>query len=285
MTTFSRRHGYASDEPPEYLLEDAPSWLRLAYESHVLREFLKTRSDRERPISDYGLSQEICIHFHRDASDVDESWYTSNFIQSCEWYEFYDLVEIVGMQIRAAEDQAPSWQREEHLSRYGFQVYCKQLNELFTKHKVGWRLGDDGLLKREMPTALESRIDVIQQELADAFDPAREHYKKAVRFATQRPFDPENSIKEVISAVESVGRVKYPKAKTLGDVVKEIRKIGALPNNLTNVIEKFYAYASDEPAVRHGSPVSSRVLLDDAEFCLHVGAALIRYLIAHSRRQ
>jgi len=45
------------------------------------------------------------------------------------------------------------------------------------------------------------------------------------------------------------------------------------------MIEKFYAYASDEPAVRHGSAVNSSVQLADAEFCLHVGGAFLRYLI------
>ena len=44
--------------------------------------------------------------------------------------------------------------------------------------------------------------------------------------------------------------------------------------------EKFYAYACDEPAVRHGASVPSRVQMNDAEFSLHLGAALIRYMIA-----
>ena len=145
-------------------------------------------------------------------------------------------------------------------------------------------MGEDGLLRREMPSALGNRLETLQKELTDEFEPAREHYRKAVRYVTQRPFDPENSIKEIVSALESVGRVLYPHATTLGDVVKEMRKDNALSQQLVTVIEKFYAYACAEPAVRHGSPVPSRVVLDDAEFCLHVGAALIRYVKAYSQK-
>ena len=97
--------------------------------------------------------------------------------------------------------------------------------------------------------------------------------------------DPENAIKEVTSAIESAGRVLYPKANTLGKVVKEMEKDEFWPSHLVAMIEKYWAYASSEPAIRHGAPVTSRVLVRDAEFCLHVGAAIIRYLIdAHNEK-
>ena len=81
------------------------------------------------------------------------------------------------------------------------------------------------------------------------------------------------------SAIESVGKVFYANTNTLGDVVKEMKKDKTWPAQLVLMIERYYAYASSEPAVRHGSTVSSRVLLSDSEFCLHVGAAIIRYLM------
>ena len=86
--------------------------------------------------------------------------------------------------------------------------------------------------------------------------------------------------------MESVGRVFYPKANTLSDVVVALKKSASFPPLLSSMIDKFYAYASSEPAVRHGAPVPSDVVLADAEFCLHVGIALIRYLIIkHNSRQ
>ena len=112
------------------------------------------------------------------------------------------------------------------------------------------------------------------------FEPAHQHLIKAIRYLQDIPVDPENSIKEIVSTLESVGRVLYPKTSTLGDVVKAMKRDQSRPQLIIMVIEKFYSYASGEPAIRHGASVSSKVMLDDAEFCLHVGAALTRYLIA-----
>jgi len=83
-----------------------------------------------------------------------------------------------------------------------------------------------------------------------------------------------------VSAIESIGRIFYPKSSTLGDSVKEMRKSDDIPQLLITTIEKFYVFASSEPAVRHGSPIDSRISLIDAEFCLHTGVALISYLLA-----
>ena len=77
----------------------------------------------------------------------------------------------------------------------------------------------------------------------------------------------------------------YPRKSTLGDVVNEMRRQKDLPKHLISVIEKFYAYACDESSVRHGNPVTSSVVIDDADFCLHVGAAIIRYLISSYKKR
>jgi hypothetical protein len=92
-----------------------------------------------------------------------------------------------------------------------------------------------------------------------------------------RPLDPENAIKEATSAVESYGRTLYPKANTLGDVIKELRRT-PFPNMILVMMEKFYAFASSEPGIRHGGTISSGIGLADADFCLYVSIAFIDYL-------
>ena len=119
--------------------------------------------------------------------------------------------------------------------------------------------------------------------LCTAFVSRQVYYLKAVKYSTVRPLDSENSIKEITCAIESIGRVMYPKA-TLGRVVKEMKKENLLPQHLITLIENFYVYASAEPSVRHGNPLTSSVAIDDAEFCLHVGAAIIHYLIASYKK-
>ncbi len=300
MTMFSKRYGYNPQNPSEPILEDAPSWLRVGYINQILNPFTYIDDDSRyenksgSPVGIKALNETICVHFRMEIdAKITDSWYCVDFlhdlIKTSEWYQFYDIVEIVGQKAKEVEAywRDSKWAQlyAERIEKYSFQSYRRAVNELFTTDNVSWRLDDDGYLKRELPEALGHRVETIQKELTDEFEPAREHYKKAIRYANARPIDPENSIKEIVSAVESVGRVLYPKATTLGDVVREMRKANILPQHLVSVIEKFYAYACAEPAVRHGAPTSSKVVLDDAEFCLHLGAALIRYLIAYAKRQ
>lgn len=62
----------------------------------------------------------------------------------------------------------------------------------------------------------------------------------------------ENSIKESVSAFESVSRVLYDKTSTLGDALAKMKKDGSVPPMLVTVMEKFYAYANAAPGLRHG---------------------------------
>jgi len=300
MPTFSKRYGYNPQNQSEPVLEDAPSWTRIGYISQILNPFTYVDNDSRyenkegSPLGIKALIETIGVQLRQeiDYSSATDSWqcqdYLHGLVKESEWYQFYDIVEIVAREVRTVEEH---WRRQEsphhaqQITKFGFQSYRRQVNDLFANDNIGWRLDDQGLLTREFPEPLARRIETIQKELADEFEPAREHYRKAVRYANTRPIDPENSIKEIVSAIESVGRVLFPASSTLGDVVKEMRRANALPAHLVSVIEKFYAYACAEPAVRHGAPVPSRVIVDDAEFCLHLGAALIRYLVAYSTRR
>ena len=304
MTTFSRRHGYGPQQPPEPIIEDAPSWLRSRY-NRILGHFTYIDQDtrylnsERRPLGIKDLIEVISDRFRREIGpDARDSWtcqgYLDDLVIDVEWYNFYDIIEIVGQEIKKHDEVWLSdvtssllneWEISLHISKFGLNKYLEDINKLFADENVGWRVGKNGLVERESPQELSDRIEEIEETLTDEFEPTRGHYRKAIQFANARPLDPENSIKEVVSAVESVGRILYPKAGTLGDVVKEMRRDQVWPQQLVSVIEKFYGYACSEPAIRHGGPASSKVLLDDAEFCLHVGAALIRYMIAYSRKR
>lgn len=299
MTTFSKRYGYSPQGPTEPIIEDAPSWLRTKY-IRLLHLFAYIDNDSRyrsegRPLGYKYLNEIISELLRQEMSpDAWDSWgcadYMECLIKGADWNHFFDIVENVGKELQKCERR---WKEipypsvpevDDRIENYGFQKYSSDVNKLFSEESIGWRLDNNSELVLESPRELSQRIEEIGKTLKDEFEPARDHYGKADRYANARPLDPENSIKEVISAVESVGRILYPGANTLGDVVKDMKKENKFPQLLIIVIEKFYGYTCSEPAVRHGGPVSSRVLSDDAEFCLHVGAALIRYMIAYSKR-
>jgi len=283
VTKFSSRFTFDPKLPKETIFEDAPERMRIAYLNGILEPL--TYSDREneanRPLATYGLSKQFCAIARQEMPDFDR--YSSVWddlkwlIKEASWFNFYDFVETVGKNLLLVQKQFSYSQQ--WLDDYGFDSYRGKVNELFSEDRIGWRLDESSELIRELPKSLSTRLSATAARLQGPFEPAREHYTKAVRYASARPLDPENAIKEITSAIESVGRVFYPRAKTLGEIVKEMKDKGLWPPGIISMIEKFYAYASSEPAVRHGGPVSSRVALSDAEFGLHVGVAMIRYLM------
>jgi len=297
--TFSTRYGYDNQNLAEAILEDAPSWLRLGY-IKILEQFTYTDDDSRyensdgRPLGTKYLNEKICIKFCRESeSSATDSWGCNEFlrdlVKSCEWYQFYDFIEIIGKEIKSEEkmwrESPKASEYSDRIERFGFGKYLYLINDLFTESNVAWKMDEDGILTKSLPQELSQRLESINEEIQDTFESAHTHYLKAVKYSTVRPIDPENSIKEITCAIESIGRVMYPKTSTLGNVVNEMKRQKDLPKHLVSVIEKFYTYACDEPSVRHGNPVTSSVLIDDAEFCLHVGAAIIRYLIASYKKR
>lgn len=286
MTNFSRRYKYNPQVPKDPILEDAPSGMRIAYVNGILDHltYVDSNGDEEnsgnKPLEVLHLHSAFCFILREEPSSGrwQYPWKTlTDQVYSVPWYAFFDFVELVGTQLLAIQEfyqSDPKW-----INRFGYETYRTQVNNLFAEDNIGWRSNTTGQLVREIPPALAKRLELTQTALSDGFEPARAHFAKAMRYANARPADPENSIKETISALESLGRKLYPGTSTLGDVVKEMRKSPTIPAQLVTLIDKFYAFASNQPAVRHGAPDPSTVDLTEAEFCLHVGAALIRYLI------
>ena len=284
MTKFSSRFKYDPNLPKTTVFEDAPYGLRIAYIGSILEPLTydvhHNRDNSEsRPLESFFLIKQFCSTARQEIPDFPRD--TSNWtdlkgvLTEGLWFSFYDFVECVGKLLKGAEQNAFPDLPE----RFTFAAYKTNVNELFVEERIGWRLNDKSELEKQIPQFLAKRIAATDNALADKFEPARKHYQKAIHYTLGTQTDPENAIKEVTSAIESVGKVFYENASTLGDVVKEMKRDKTWPAQLVLMIERYYAYASSEPAVRHGSTVSSRVLLSDSEFCLHVGAAIIRYLM------
>lgn len=288
MTKFSSRFGYNPKDLGGPRIEEAPEWLRISYLNGILDKLTyidrdtRYRNEDDRPLGIKKLAEDFHLALHQEAApEFYDSWtcweQLKVLVKSVEWFNFYDFVELVAKELREAE---LSHFEESWVNRFGVDAYAKKVNGLFIEERVAWRMGSNCELSREIPAAYAKAQSAIERGLKNEFEPSREHYRKAWRYIYERPIDPENGIKEIVSAVESVGKVIYPGTSTLGDVIRQMRKDSCFPGMLISVVEKFYAFANSEPAVRHGAAINSRVVLHDAEFCLHTGIALIRYLLA-----
>ncbi len=287
MAKFSSRYGFDPKGGKAPRIEEATPWLRSNYWRIAVADLLYIDKDdrylneEKAPLPTKELGDTYCHRVLREDPErpLSDSWHCveelERLVTSARWYHFYDFVELVAQRLREVErGRDPAWK-----AKFGFSIYQRKVNALLDEDRVAWHLNGKGELLREVPAEYASALHEVEAALKGALDPAREHYRKALRFIYERPLDPENGIKEIVSALESLGKIIYPGTSSLGDVVKKLRSDERAPQGIITVIDKFYGFANAEPAVRHGGGVVSSVSIHDADFCFLVGIALIRYLL------
>jgi hypothetical protein len=132
-----------------------------------------------------------------------------DYFFKCEWFEVYDFLEfVVGHYSRSKPGLA------------------KFLNQFLERELSGFRFVSGHLT--DITTTEE--IEMLENTLADSrFAGVTAHLQRALElYASRENPDYRNSIKESISAVESMARIvaDNPKA-TLGDALKAIEKKGS----------------------------------------------------------
>ncbi len=278
-----------SPKPVDRVVWDAPAPVRRAYVIRVLKHLVYIDRDTRYFMKDRlgakQLYEELAAMFLLPVDEgYQDSWQCLEVLYSLvqdelEWTRFYDSVEYVGSRLLtlAGESHASSsGVRDESLM---FSKYRDEVNRIFELGGVVWRLDSASTLQMDRPEEVQRLESEVKKALSEDFSPAHDHLEKALRFMTDRRLiDPANAVKEAISAVEATANTLCPSATTLGDCIKEMRKAG-YPQLLVLMIEKAYAYASNEPSVRHGKNVNATVTIADAELLVHVSLALIRYLL------
>lgn len=278
----------ANKAPRALIFEDAPRKTRIGYLKSVLPEFVgeATRSygQRAHPL-DAQETHEKFIALIRDESetwDYDRDSSTAALtvhLKGCDWPEFYDFIELVGQLLKKQEDEIP-FENTEY-----FDAYAKQVNALLQEDGIGWHLNDKSELTRQIPRPVAKRAEAVRETLKDKFAPARVHYQKATDYLYRHPIDEANSVKEIVSAVESVARAVEPKATTLGGAIKLLQRDPRFSKHLLDGLEKLYVYSNATPQVRHGHPAAGQPSLEEAELAHAVGVAYILYLISVSRAE
>jgi len=127
----------------------------------------------------------------------------------------------------------------------------------------------------------------IESALQTPISPVKEHLNRAlVLFADRTNPDYRNSIKESISAVESLCKLITGNAKaTLGDALKEIDKLNVgLHPALKDAFSKLYGYTNDADGIRHGLTDEPNLYSEDARFMLIACSAFINYLSAKASK-
>jgi hypothetical protein len=121
----------------------------------------------------------------------------------------------------------------------------------------------------------------LEDELgAPRYQPAREHWRKAIAYAATDPPDLPNAAKEAVSSVESLALVVAgSQGTTLGDAIKALRSSKRLPTGADKILEGLYAFASDAPGARHGSPLPPHVDPNHWQFLRTSAEGALRLLL------
>ena len=135
----------------------------------------------------------------------------------------------------------------------------------------------DGLITR---ITEKQEVDEIEQALEQA-GPVQSHLRQALEHLSRRESpDYRNSIKESISAVESVVTVVVGENGTLGQLIKKLEeKIGLHPA-LKTAFNSLYGYASDQSGIRRALMEADKLQFDDAKFFPVVCSAFVNFVRA-----
>jgi hypothetical protein len=271
--------------PPAPGIEDeAPGWLREALIVRAISPILRVEKPHismgrlrymeqmsQRPIDCSTLIEHIALAnqispatFYRNSLGAMTA--LTGLLMSLSWGRFYDVLVLLAEELDGVERNSGL----QHAKQFRSIV-----NNCFRVGHVNWFLSDDNTLERLRPVEF---VQLEEQVRKDSDQQFVKHLDKAKGFLDQRPTDAANAIKESVSAIECYARTLCPKSLTLGVAIRTMKKTSNVPPLLLSAIEKLYAFASDEPGVRHGSPVGESVERADAELVYIASIALIKYL-------
>ncbi len=183
------------------------------------------------------------------------------FFFQCEWYEIYDFIEIIYENI------------DNNIERDTFNNEC---NEILRKENSAYRLVK-GIVTQ---VTCSEEISAIEDAIQKSDNEVSTHLQKSLKLLSNKTEpDYENSIKESISAVESLVRILLNKpGKTLSDLLKNYTM--KIHPSFQAGLEKIYAYTSDEGGVRHAFRKDNDREVDsvDAVFMLVICSAFVNYI-------
>lgn len=186
---------------------------------------------------------------------------------SAQWFWIYDFIEFsLGVLIEARHRKLRS-----------------RLNHILERELAGYRIVED----KFVPITDQNEIAEITQAITESpFSGSRHHLQTALDLMSSREKpDYRNSIKESISAIESVAReMTGNKNATLGDALKVIEKSGDLHGALKAGFSSLYGYTSDADGIRHGMIEVPNLTSADAKYFLVICSAFVNYLVAKSAK-
>jgi hypothetical protein len=181
----------------------------------------------------------------------------------CHWFEKYDFLECLS-------------KLDINYFELGFTEEC---NDSLKREMSAYRLIDSCIVQ----ITSEEEIVEIEDALLNSskWEPVNTHLKTAIEYFSNRENpDYRNSVKESISAVESLCKIIVGNNNTtLAPALKIIEEKHKVHGALRSAFTALYGYTSDAGGIRHSLLTDDiEVSMEDAKFMLVSCSAFINYL-------
>lgn len=213
-------------------------------------------------------------------------WFRDLYFQM-QWFEVYNLLEFIAQDF--LQDEKIHFM--DNLSGGtgilpSASEFEQEVNEILERELSGYRF----IQKQIVPISNEIETSVIKEALKQSeqagLQGAHTHLKTALEFLSKKPnADYRNSIKEAISAVESLAKyITGVKGQGLKEPLDEFSSKIPIHGALKEAFIKLYGYSSNEQGIRHALLDAPNVGLEEAQFMLVSCSAFVSYLISKARK-
>ncbi len=236
---------------------------------YVLRHVVDVQQNYRGPTLDartaQGLARRVWSDFLKRRSDeapglLECELPIKEVFSNGDWNVLYDLMEFI-LAVLPPISAKP---------------LTKKWNELLEQETAGYRIVGGEIVDIISP----AEIAVIEAGLSSGLQGVQEHIRVALSCLSDKEApDYRNSIKESISAVESICRL-VGGGKTLGGALKKLRERISIHPALEKAFNALYGYTSDEGGIRHALLEESAVDSADARFMLVACSAFVNFMIA-----
>lgn len=202
--------------------------------------------------------------------------FIKDYLYKNEWYEFYDLIEFIIVNKTGSTLFGST-------IAYSQNQLIEAINITLEAENSAYRIIDNKIIE----ITSEQEILSIEEALENTnpYSGVHQHLNQALQLMSDRQNpDYRNSIKESISAVESICKIITRDDKaTLGKALKIIEDQFGLHPALKASLSQLYGYTSDADGIRHAMLEESNLTYIDAKFMLVACTNFINYLIEKTK--
>ncbi len=235
------------------------------------------------------VAKHLAFHFFKSPIDDLPDWsrecrnWIRGMYSALSWHEVYDFIEFlvehhktmaIGTPWSSGGTMAHPIKKEELITTINVILESELSGFKFTSGVLSTITNETEI--KEIESAIETANEKMLQGV-------QAHLTTALELLGKRP-DPDyrNSIKESISAVESVAKLisGEEKAKGLKDPLNELSDKTYIHEALKKGFLSIYGYTSDDEGIRHPILEDTNAGFDEAKFMLVSCSAFVNFLIS-----